>query len=325
LALILSWDLTGVAALTDADCRACHGPGHPTAVGASGRVAPLVEPTVLAHAAHAGLGCVECHPTTGVPHVEPPQTVACHSCHQPQGSTLAASVHGTAPAADGSSVRCTDCHGGHEVMSAAAARSGPGKARTAAHCARCHGEVAGVYQASVHGKALAAGIAESPTCTDCHGEHGIAAVSEPTSSVAPRNIPGTCSACHDEERLATRLGLPAGRLATYLDSYHGVVNRYGEAAVANCATCHGVHDIRPSSDTLSSIHPRNLGRTCGTCHPGAGDGLAGARVHVAADPGSSKGMYYVRVFYTLLTVGLMACFVAYMGIEIYGTWRRRRR
>jgi hypothetical protein len=210
-------------------------------------------------------------------------------------------------------------------MPAAVARSGAGKARIAGYCAHCHGEVADAYQGSVHGRALAAGTTESPTCTDCHGEHAIAAPSEPTSNVAPRNIPKTCSACHDEERLASRLGLPAGRLATYLDSYHGVVNRYGEAAVANCATCHGVHDIRPSSDTLSSIHPRNLGRTCGACHPGVGDRLVGARVHVAAEPSSSRGMYYVRLFYILLIGGLMFCFVAYMGIEIYGTWRRRRR
>ena len=121
-----------------------------------------------------------------------------------------------------------------------------------------------------------------------------------------------------------KYGIPMRRHATYLDSYHGVVSRYGTATVANCASCHGVHDIRPSSDPASSIHPSNLGKTCGTCHPGAEKGLAGARVHVEATAESSRGMYYVRTFYTYFIGGLMVCFLAYVAIDIYGSVRRRR-
>ncbi len=317
-----TWGTSAHAA--NVDCLGCHA-GGPAAKGA-----PVVDPVRLAGSAHAGLGCLECHPQAAAnPHPRPLPPVACQSCHDRQGSALALSVHGLRrpEAPDGvnrAAAGCTDCHGTHGVRSTEAIQSGPGRTEVAAFCARCHERVAAVYRESVHGKAVASGIEDAPTCTNCHGEHVVAATSEPGSKVAARNIPRTCAACHDQEKVASRLGLPVRRLATYLDSYHGVVNQHGEAAVANCASCHGVHDIRPAADPQSSIHPDNLGRTCGTCHPGAQRGLAGARIHVEADPKSSLGMYVVRVFYTGLIGVLMVGFVAYMGIELYGTWRRRK-
>jgi hypothetical protein len=172
---------------------------------------------------------------------------------------------------------------------------------------------------------VAQGVAEAPVCADCHREHGVAPPADPASSVASRNLARTCASCHDEERIAGKYGMPGRRYATYLDSYHGVVSRFGETAVTNCASCHGFHDIRPSSDPASSIHPANLGRTCGACHPGLEQGLEGARVHVEARPESSRGMYYVRQFYTYFIGGLMLCFVLYIGIEVYGSLRRRNR
>ncbi len=33
-----------------------------------------------------------------------------------------------------------------------------------------------------------------------------------------------------------------------------------------CADCHGKHDIRPSTDQRSRVHPINLPETCGRCH-----------------------------------------------------------
>ena len=213
---------------------------------------------------------------------------------------------------------CVECHAGIGALP----HSEP---LEAVDCGACHAAVAAEYGRSIHGRRRAAGVLEAPGCAACHGEHTVAAPADPASRVAPRNIPATCAACHEEERLALKYGLPRRRFATYLDSYHGIVNRFGEAAAANCASCHGAHAILPATDPSSSIHPDNLGNTCGTCHPGAEKGLAGARVHVEATAESSKGMYYVRTFYTYFTGGLMACFVAYMAVETYGLLRRRRR
>jgi cytochrome b subunit of formate dehydrogenase len=79
--------------------------------------------------------------------------------------------------------------------------------------------------------------------------------------------------------------------------------------VANCASCHGVHNILPSSDPKSTINPKNLPGTCGKCHPGAGTRFAISQVHLAADSaGEPAPLRWVRQFYLLLipvTIGLM--------------------
>jgi len=79
--------------------------------------------------------------------------------------------------------------------------------------------------------------------------------------------------------------------------------------VANCGSCHGVHNILPRSDPRSTVHPQNLGRTCGTCHPGAGERFALGPVHVKAGSASEHPMAHaVRLAYLViipLTLGFM--------------------
>lgn len=73
--------------------------------------------------------------------------------------------------------------------------------------------------------------------------------------------------------------MPAGRLATFIDSYHGLKSKAGDIQVANCASCHGVHRILPSYEPTSTIHLDNLRKTCGECHPGISEKLAATPIH----------------------------------------------
>ena len=91
-------------------------------------------------------------------------------------------------------------------------------------------------------------------------------------------------------------------------SYHGLAAKAGSQTVANCASCHGVHNILPSSDPKSTINPKNLPKTCGQCHPGAGTRFAISQVHVAEGRTEPALLRWVRQFYLLLipvTIGLM--------------------
>lgn len=65
------------------------------------------------------------------------------------------------------------------------------------------------------------------------------------------------------KRPSNFLGL---RAETYSESYHAAASKLGDTTVANCASCHSSHDIRSSTDPLSSTHPTNLVTTCGKCH-----------------------------------------------------------
>lgn len=146
--------------------------------------------------------------------------------------------------------------------------------------------------------AAKSGVRDAPVCTDCHGEHRILAVSAEGSPVSATNIPiQVCGPCHSDLRLVEKYGLPADQVPSYQDSYHGLAARGGVQEVANCASCHGVHDILPSSDPDSYIHPDNLAATCGTCHEGAGTRFSIGPVHVLPGTTSNVVAYWIRAIY----------------------------
>ena len=103
---------------------------------------------------------------------------------------------------------------------------------------------------SIHGRAVKAGVTDSPTCTDCHGEHSIALSDSEDSKVSAAHISATCAECHAAERIVTKYRLPKFAVETYLDSYHGLSMRLGSVTAANCSSCQGKHDILPSGDPV---------------------------------------------------------------------------
>lgn len=237
------------------------------------------------------------------------------------------SVHGRAVGKQGllAAAVCTDCHGVHHILAAKDPSSTIAKPHIPETCGKCHRELYKRYGESIHGVALAEGIEDAPACTDCHGEHTIMRPAEPESSVYPTHVVATCSKCHEDVRIEKKFGLPAHRLSTYIDSYHGVANKYGDTSVANCATCHGAHDIRPSSDPKSAIHKKNLPKTCGKCHPNASANFAKGSIHVLPSKEHDRGVYWVRVFYTGFIALLMASFCGYIALDLFARWRGRIR
>lgn len=228
------------------------------------------------------------------------------------------SIHGKAVLKSGLQVSavCNDCHGAHNILPPDDPTSLVNKKNIPSVCGKCHTKIVMEFNLSIHGRALDEGIEEAPSCTDCHGEHSIARISDPKSGVYSMNIPKTCAECHEGEGLSNKYGILSKRLKTYMDSYHGVATKFGQVVVANCSSCHGIHDILPSSDPLSSIHPVNLSRTCGHCHPGIGERAAMGRIHIEAKPESSLGKFIVRRFYYWFIGSLMFIFLLYVLFDI---------
>lgn len=218
------------------------------------------------------------------------------------------SVHGQAFAAGKKQAAvCTDCHGSHDLHGAANSASRVFWKNVPGTCAKCHQNVAAVYHESIHGQAAAQGVKEAPVCTSCHGEHTILPMTDRASSVWRGAVTKTCAGCHAMERMNARFGLPADRLTSYLDTYHGLAAKRGDLRVANCASCHGFHDVLPSTDPRSSIHKANLANTCGRCHPGAGERLATGWIH-GAPAGKHWTLTVAKWFYLFvipLTLGGM--------------------
>jgi thiosulfate reductase cytochrome b subunit len=315
----------GGALAQDASCIACHD-----------------DQKVYQQSVHKSLKCSDCHQGfTDFPHPEPGPNekspvsrsrvieicARCHGDlkfvedHRIPGRLLPVinyqqSVHGRAVSGGKlGAANCADCHGSHEILAPTEPRSKVSRANTPSTCGQCHKNELAQYQRSVHGVAHAQGKSGVPTCTDCHGIHTIDHPGDAAKSDAEKALgKASCSRCHASEVLSREYALPLDRVRTYLDSYHGLASQRGSPAVANCASCHGVHEILASADRNSSVHPANLPATCGKCHPGASANFARGSVH-AGSGGGQRVLHWVSTFYVLLIVVVIAGMVIHNVVD----------
>ncbi len=216
------------------------------------------------------------------------------------------SVHGSALLeGNTAAANCIDCHGSHEMKKGTDPTSLVARQNIPATCGKCHGGITEELKESVHGVAFARGNRDAPVCTDCHGEHNILRHDDPKSPVAPLNVSAqVCSPCHSSVKLSEKYGITSDRFKTFSDSYHGLAIRAGSIEVANCASCHGAHNIKHSSDPTSPTHKANLAATCGSCHPGANERFAVGAVHVALTP-EEPILYWIANLYIFLIVTII--------------------
>lgn len=218
------------------------------------------------------------------------------------GEEFKKSVHGKT-----GEVTCTSCHGSHSLGSLIDPKSSIFRSNIPQTCGSCHPEITEQFIVSIHGVLAARGRTDSPTCTTCHGIHGIKAKVDPDSPVNERRIAlTTCPQCHAAERISKEYKLTTTAVQSYYDSFHGLSYRGGDTYSANCASCHGVHDILPSSDPKSMIHKDNLQKTCGNCHPGASANFAKGKMHAVASIGGDEIgdmiVGWVKIIYIILIV-----------------------
>jgi cytochrome b subunit of formate dehydrogenase len=274
-----------------ANCQDCHGGAHEV-LAATDAKSPVNHDNIPATCGrcHGQKFLMESNGESGQPFISYQQSV--HGLAIEKGSKKAAV--------------CTDCHGDHEILPANDAKSPIYKFNVPATCGKCHGTIQKTFDESIHGQAIARGNGMAPVCTDCHGIHSIKAHIDPNSSVSEQNIARTtCARCHEGVRLSQEFGVAGNRVTSYLDSYHGLASEGGSEVVANCASCHGVHNIYPSSDPRSTVNRANLDATCGKCHQGVTQKFTLTKVH--ADEGKPKDIgsivvRWVRWFYLALII-----------------------
>ena len=308
----------------DSFCLGCHAPNS-LAKGAR-----PVDSAVIYRSAHGDLVCADCHrDVTDVPHSRPHARVDCAICHTEGGVPGPAAgrrapgqgdLHTLAlPPRGQQAPTCTDCHGGHDASLVLSSSSHLAPAGIAATCGACHRAEAQHYSRSIHGVAARRGNKDVPTCATCHPEH----VALGRTGVTGRGIVTTCVSCHEDPGLQSKYALPGARLASYLGSYHGAASELGDNRVADCVSCHGVHDILPSSDRRSTVNPTNMPLTCGQCHPGATGSFTAVRIHLQPSLRRDRLIFFVRTGYQVFIGGLISSFVGYICLDLVA--RRRRR
>ena len=181
----------------DGGCGSCHEDVEETYRSSVHRFGRL-------HGNEGAATCADCHrghrvlavddPDSPINPVHIPET--CGQCHGKE--TVVAgnyvrlpitlpryegSVHGKADKTAVHAATCTDCHGVHDLQHAQHPESTINHFNLSQTCGQCHEAIAAEYQDSIHGQALALGIADAPTCNNCHDEHLILETHDPKAAM----------------------------------------------------------------------------------------------------------------------------------------------
>ncbi len=207
----------------------------------------------------------------------------CVQCHLAMGDALAEPVKLSANDVHfQNGLSCNNCHGGDPTKTAPDEsmnrRKGyvgrPEHKKIAALCATCHSnpdfmkkynprarvDQYSEYLTSVHGKRGQAGDPNVATCTDCHGAHGILAVSNPNSPVYAPNVAATCGRCHSDPKRMASYDIKTNQQEEYSKSVHGeALMRERDLSAPTCNSCHGNHGaVPPGVESVANV--------CGQCH-----------------------------------------------------------
>ncbi len=219
------------------------------------------------------------------------------------------SIHGRSRATDVNSKApvCSNCHNYHAILPRTDPKCSYTKVNIPATCGKCHPKEEKSYRESIHWNAILRGHYEAPTCNDCHSEHNIQPA-EGINSVTSTKMQATklCANCHASKTLMERFGLDARRLDSYMKSYHGLAVLKGSPEAATCTSCHEVHAIRGTQDSLSSVQYSNRIATCGHCHKNITKEFASIEVHPLDQKTRNPIAYFFRMMYIWLIIIVIA-------------------
>ncbi len=107
---------------------------------------------------------------------------------------------------------------------------------------------------------MSAGETRVATCTDCHGAHGVRAVTDPRAPVAPQHVADTCSRCHADHARMAAFGHEDSPPDDWKASVHAAaLLKRGDTSAPTCSTCHGSHGATPPGVTSVAF-------VCSQCH-----------------------------------------------------------
>ena len=150
-----------------------------------------------------------------------------------------------------------------------------GNAQTVNTCVECHTALDPPLQVTAEQFSHDIHAQKGLTCASCHGGDPTKADMEAMSKAAGfrgkierSQIPALCSRCHSDGTFMRQYNpsLRTDQFSQYQTSVHGKLFAKGDAKVAVCTDCHGVHDLRAPSDLESKVHPLNVASTCAHCH-----------------------------------------------------------
>ncbi|MGL1935966.1 MAG: cytochrome b/b6 domain-containing protein [Fibrobacterales bacterium] len=119
-------------------------------------------------------------------------------------------------------------------------------------CAQCHeGQNSKAHVATQD--IIDTTVHEGTYCLECHEDLKNEIYDTTAMTVHLNKVkPVQCATCHED--------------AAEMYTKHGIATPGTDSLVPSCVSCHGKHSILEVADTNSSVHEKNLAKTCGLCH-----------------------------------------------------------
>jgi predicted CXXCH cytochrome family protein len=145
-------------------------------------------------------------------------------------------------------------------------------------CVDCHSALEGELHVTQEQFTQDIHAQKGLTCASCHGgdpsktdDSAMSKAAGFKGKIERAAVPKLCGSCHSDPGFMRQYNpsLRTDQLGQYQTSVHGKRLAAGDSKVAVCTDCHGVHDLRPASDTRSKVHPLNIATTCSRCHADA--------------------------------------------------------
>ena len=97
--------------------------------------------------------------------------------------------------------------------------------------------------------------------------------------VTRQGIPEYCARCHSNSNFMGSYDpqLRVDQFAKYTNGVHGKLLAAGRKRAAECVDCHGIHQIRPPGDPLSTASPQRISKTCAKCHASTAEAFANTK------------------------------------------------
>ncbi|MCO6435569.1 MAG: cytochrome b/b6 domain-containing protein [Phycisphaerae bacterium] len=123
-------------------------------------------------------------------------------------------------------------------------------------CADCHADRIALNEPLPPAQMLKDSTHVDLDCTDCHMTISMDDLDFSSANPHGPDVPEvgteTCGECHDE--------------AASVYKMHGRLKVNTDPDMPSCWSCHGAHDVLPTTDRRSHVHPINLPETCESCH-----------------------------------------------------------
>jgi len=291
------------------NCMSCHKYKLFGRVDASGEFHNFfVDEAAFENSVHGRLTCTACHSdVTNIPHDPTPEPVDCaQSCHieDPFSGTpfshatvsenLAASAHGlNDDEADDFKPSCKSCHINPQQIST----EGLIFSEVSSNCSKCH-QPEGLTYAIKH--------------MEFHGHSHEFWTQERKMAV--------CANCHTDSTLVGDV-FKDNMVASFMDTYHGVGFTHGDERLPVCSDCHDYHSVFPQDDVRSTVHPLQVGETCGGigCHEDASDAFVTGTMHFRYTGWKSQILFWVKNVYILLIIGVIGFMILHNFLDFLKT------